>query len=433
MMKQAILLTLAVIFIAIGCDDVNAAKSQPSCWNKPGFDLPVVDLDARADLQIVVDREKGQYLGHPSTHLLADGKTILCVYPKGHGRGAIVYKKSTDGGKTWSKRLPTPKTWATSREVPTLYPTIDAAGKKRILMFSGCGPKNRLAISEDNAKTWSELKDIPTQKGGIVVMGDLIALTTGKGHYMATYHARATRKDAAGKSHRSIELYVCFTKDGGVTWSAPVTISPGTPTLHLCEGGFVRSPDGKEIALLLRENSRNNNSQIMFTRDEGKTWTTPKPMPGSMNGDRHQAIYLPDGRLLIQFRDRTPQRRKGYVRSPSEGDWCGWVGTYADLKNGREGQYRIRFKDNKHGWDTTYPAAELLADGTLVCTTYGHFAKNEKPYILSMRFKIATLDKLATAIKTTGTQPPVLNDMGTDAYLYDPNHPERIRKHNVKK
>jgi hypothetical protein len=30
--------------------------------------------------------------------LLEDGRTILAVYPKGHGRGAIVMKRSTDGG-----------------------------------------------------------------------------------------------------------------------------------------------------------------------------------------------------------------------------------------------------------------------------------------------------------------------------------------------
>ena len=36
---------------------------------------------------------------------LEDGKTILCVYPKGHGRGGIVYKRSTDGGLSWSERL----------------------------------------------------------------------------------------------------------------------------------------------------------------------------------------------------------------------------------------------------------------------------------------------------------------------------------------
>ena len=53
------------------------------------FRIPVVDLDHRHDLQIVVDKEEGVYLGHPSTVLLEDGKTILIVYPKGHGKGRL--------------------------------------------------------------------------------------------------------------------------------------------------------------------------------------------------------------------------------------------------------------------------------------------------------------------------------------------------------
>ena len=96
--------------------------------------------------QVVVDREKGQYLGHPTTCLLEDGKTILCVYPKGHGKGAIVYKRSTDGGLTWSDRLPTPESWATSKETPTLHRVIDAEGKGSItfeeyLAFIGLAPE----------------------------------------------------------------------------------------------------------------------------------------------------------------------------------------------------------------------------------------------------------------------------------------------------
>ena len=68
--------------------------------------VPLVDLANETSRQVVVDREAGQYLGHPTTVLLEDGRTIITVYPKGHGRGPIVMKRSRDGGLTWSDRLP---------------------------------------------------------------------------------------------------------------------------------------------------------------------------------------------------------------------------------------------------------------------------------------------------------------------------------------
>ena len=54
----------------------------------PSRGIPLVDLAGETGRQVVVDREAGQYLGHPTTVLLEDGRTILCVYPKGHGKGA---------------------------------------------------------------------------------------------------------------------------------------------------------------------------------------------------------------------------------------------------------------------------------------------------------------------------------------------------------
>lgn len=405
-------------------------------WDKNGFDLPIVDLNDRTDMQVIVDKEKGQYLGHPTTHLCEDGKTIVCVYPKGHGRGPIVLKKSYDGGKTWSERLPTPESWKTSKEVPTLYPTVGPEGQKYVLMFSGIqysdkNSRNRMAFSKDDGKTWSELQNIPNQEGGIVVMGDLVALNTGKGHYMATYHNNCRGKDEKG-NYGSLELYTVKTTDGGMTWSDPEIIFPGKRDMHLCEGGFVRSPDGKTIAILLRENSKKNNSQIMFSTDGGKTWTAPKPMPGVLCGDRHQAVYLPDGRLLIQFRDITPWHKAGVTKSPTEGDWVGWVGTWDDLANGYEGEYRIRFKDNRNGGDTAYPAAEILPDGTVVCTTYGHFNRNESPYILCERFKMDELDRLADAAREE--QPKIINDMGgKEVRVFDPMNPDAINKAIEKK
>jgi hypothetical protein len=52
--------------------------------------------------------------------------------------------------------------------------------------------------------------------------------------------------------------------------------------MHLCEPGAVRSPDGNEIAVLLRENSRRFNSQIIFSKDEGETWSKPRSLPNAL-------------------------------------------------------------------------------------------------------------------------------------------------------
>ena len=171
--------TLLLTLLAAG--SLSAAEPLPR-----GYTIPTIDLSAEKHRQIIVDREKGQYLGHPTTVLLEDGKTMLVVYPKGHGRGGIVYKRSADGGKTWSKRLPTPASWATSREVPTLHRVVDVKGKKRLIMWSGLYPA-RLAVSEDDGANWSELKPVGDW-GGIVVMGCQEELKTGEGHYMAMFH-----------------------------------------------------------------------------------------------------------------------------------------------------------------------------------------------------------------------------------------------------
>ena len=354
------------------------------------FDVPLIDLDGESQRQVVVDREQGQYLGHPTTCLLEDGKTILCVYPKGHGRGPIVYKRSTDGGLTWSDRLPTPTSWATSKEVPTLHRVIDAAGKTRIIMWSGLYPA-RLAVTEDDGATWSELKKVGDW-GGIVVMGCLEKLKTGAGHYMALFHDDGRFFTENGIRERPVrfKLFKTFSKDGGLTWSFPEVVFESTE-VHLCEPGIVRSPNGKQLAVLLRENRRVKNSQIIFSNDEGRTWSEPRELPNELTGDRHTGKYLPDGRLFLTFRDNTPKT----WTSPTAGDWAGWIGRYEDLVKGSAGQYRIRFKDNHKNADCTYPGVEVLPDGTVVTTTYGHWDKGEQPYILSVRFKGEELDQHA--------------------------------------
>lgn len=385
---KSLFLILFVLFAPL-CGLHVFAEGEP-----PGpFTIPVVDLDAVEKHHVVVDREPGQYLGHPTTVLLEDNKTMLCVYPKGHGRGGIVYKRSYDGGLTWTERLPTPGSWMTSKEVPTLHRVVDSAGKKRIVMFSGLYPV-RMAVTEDDGKTWSELAPVGDW-GGIVTMGCVIELKTGPGNYMALFHddGRFFSEKADAKKPAVFTLYKTSSKDGGLTWSDPEAIRASSD-IHLCEPGAVRSPDGKQIAVLLRENSRRRNSQVIFSNDEGKTWSEPRELPASLTGDRHTGKYGPDGRLFISFRDRTP----GAWTSPTTGDWAGWVGTYEDIVAGREGQYRVRLKDNTKGADCAYPGVEILPDGTFVTTTYGHWDPGEDPYIRSVRFKLSEIDALAAKL-----------------------------------
>jgi len=354
------------------------------------FPIPTIDLNDQTHRQVLVDREAGQYLGHPTTCLLEDGRTMLCVYPRGHGRGAIVYKRSTDGGLTWSDRLPTPQSWATSKEVPTLHRVVGPDGTKRIIMWSGLYPA-RLAVSEDDGATWSELKPVGDW-GGIVVMGFVEALKTGKGHYMAMFHDDGRFFSKDGKVTPTFKLYKTFSQDGGLTWSFPEVVYQSSE-VHLCEPGCIRSPDGKQLAVLLRENARRKNSHVIFSDDEGKTWSDPREVPLALTGDRHTGKYGADGRLFISFRCRSPKHLAS--GRPFEGDWVGWVGSWDDIAEGRDGQYSVRLKDNTKGYDTTYPGVEVLPDDTFVVTTYGHWTEGEEPYILSVRFKLAELDAMA--------------------------------------
>lgn len=345
-----------------------------------GYSIPLIDLAGETKRQVIVDREPGQYLGHPTTVLLEDGKTILCVYPKGHGKGPIVLKRSKDGGKTWSDRLPVPENWATSLETPTIHRMLAPDGKKRLIVFSGLYPIRR-SVSEDDGVAWTPLEPIG-DFGGIVAMADVVRLRDGR--YMAVFHDDG-RFIAATRQPAAFKVYKTLSADGGLTWSAPVVIAQH-PQAHLCEPGLVRSPDGRQLAMLMRENSRKFNSFVSFSNDEGATWSEPRELPGALTGDRHVGKYAKDGRLFVTFRDTTHD-------SPTKGDWVAWVGRYSDIVEGREGQYRVRLMDNHKDADCAYPGLELLPDGTFVTTTYGHWTKGEPPYVVSVRLKLSELDR----------------------------------------
>ncbi len=352
--------------------------------------IPLIDLAYERERQVVVDRHPQQYLGHVTTALLEDNRTIYAAYPIGHGKGQIVLKRSDDAGRSWSERLPVPENWSTSREVPTIHRVVDKAGVRRLILFSGLYPI-RMAVSEDDGASWTPLEPIG-DFGGIVAMACLERLRNGD--YMAMFHDDGRYLRGSGVENRPITVYKTLSSDGGLSWGQPIAVTRHV-SADLCEPGLIRSPDGGRLAVLLRENSRQRNSFVIFSDDEGLSWTTPRPLPASLTGDRHIGKYARDGRLFVTFRDEAK-------RSPTMADWVAWVGTFDDIAAGREGQYRLRLMHNQHHGrrqrgdfvfgDCAYPGLEILPDGTIVTTTYGHWRLDEPPYIVSLRLKLEELD-----------------------------------------
>jgi len=388
MLQRPVHLVCASISILVPCvlsaSRLALAGEQPD--SRAVLGVPTIDLASDRARRTIIDREPGVYLGHPTTVLLEDQKTILCVYPRGHGRGAIYLRRSHDGGRTWSGRLPTPANWETSLETPTIHRTVDASGKRRLVVFSGLYPIRR-AVSEDDGKTWTPLEAIG-EFGGIVAMSSVFRVANGDA--VALFHddGRFFTKDGRRKSPPEFQVYATRSRDGGVTWGPPRSIATHA-SAHLCEPGVVRSLDGERLAVLLRENSRRHESFVIWSGDEGETWSKPHELPRALTGDRHVARYAPDGRLVVTFRDMAKD-------SPTHGDFCAWVGRFEDITAGRPGQYRVRLLDNRSSpSDTGYAGLEVLPDGTLVSTTYCVIEDGEKPLVVAVRYRLDEIDALA--------------------------------------
>lgn len=351
------------------------------------FPLPTVDLSADTTRQVVVAEGTSEvYQGHPTTILLPNGKTMFCVWTIGHGGPLGPLKRSDDGGKTWSGLLPVPASWRTTRNCPTLYRLPDGQGRERLLVYAERGPEFAtpmfVSFSTDAGKTWSEMQ--PTGLGRTAMPFCSIIPVEGGKRLLGVTNIRRVG-DETGQA-RSNVLAQSWSSDGGLTWT-PWETYLDLEGLKPCEPELVRSPDGRQILCLVRENVKRV-SLYLTSDDEGATWSKARPLPPGLFGDRHMARYLADGRLVVCFRDTGKD-------SPTRDHFVAWVGHYADILAGRAGDYRVKLLHSYHGRDCGYSGVEVLPDGTVVATTYiKHRPGAEKNSVVSVRFHPRETDRM---------------------------------------
>lgn len=405
-----------------------------------GYSIPQLDLSIKPGdidekfnslFELTTVDDSLDYLGHPDSVLLKNGE-ILTVFPSSHGKGAIRARISADGGESYRNADEImPESWKNSLETPTVYRLSFTDGKTpdKLVLISG-NPKwgdlptpggFNYSVSDDEGKNWTEFELCHTHLNGekllcVVAMASLTQLKeNGRfvDKWMAFFHS-----DPGFVNYKTI-LYF---EDGKPCWSIPEPYfaqhREAEKISNMCEVECIRSEGGRgdELCLISRSNSKKCNSLISFSQDEGRTWSEPVFAPAALNGERHKAEYLADGRLFITFRsiERDPRKVEQYSEREGRGwyseGWVAWVGTYDDLKNGREGQYRIKIAHTYlpgqtepqpcANSDVGYCGNVVLPDSmTVVTSTYGAFGKlnadgSLKTYVVSKRIDITLTDEL---------------------------------------
>ncbi|MDA3925787.1 MAG: sialidase family protein [Kiritimatiellae bacterium] len=342
---------------------------------------PYRDLSTDTSKHVIIEAGTPDvYQGHATTVLLKDGKTMFAVWTLNHGGPCGPLGLSEDGGKTWKRideRLP--KAFGNYKNCPAIYRMQDKQGKERLFIFA-CGkadPGNNRALemarvmSEDNGETWKMLPSIPVT----CVMPICSMIKLKDGSYLAQYNDRWPEKKK--KWNRVFQMR---SLDGGLTWSKAHCIAQHLE-MNLCEPFLLRSPDGSEICSVLRDNVKNAHSKLIFSRDEGKSWSAMEDSSWGLTGHRHHGVQCKDGRWVIAFRDTAP-------KSPTAGHFVAWVGTYDDIKKKRLGK-RIKLLHSNAGWDCGYAALSLLPDETIFAVTYIKYKPGkDKHSVVGVHFKL---------------------------------------------
>lgn len=232
--------------------------------------------------------------------------------PQEPGKTLYLFNSQTEGYNCY--RIPA--------IIKTKQGTLLAFAEARKRNCSDAGDINLvMKRSDDNGKTWSEMKVI--WDDGINTCGNpvpIIDQSTGRIFLMMNWNwtTDTYSKIVSRTSEDTRRVYIMYSDDDGVTWSSPQDITTNTKmaswTWHSagpCHGIQVRQGKfkGRLIApcSFVEADSKKSYAYIIYSDDHGKTWQMGNPYNKTGAGESTIA-ELSDGSLMLNMRSNTGLR-----------------------------------------------------------------------------------------------------------------------------
>ena len=357
--------------------------------SEPLLPIPTIDISREANRHSFVAHGTEEiYQGHTDTVLMPNGKTMWATWALDHAGYLGPLAKSTDAGKTWSDLIPSHPTWKEqTTTTPTIHRLVDPKGIERLFVFAGQNFPGRLrqSYSEDDGETWT-----PMLETGLKAECPPKTIMSFDGGKQLMMWCDRRDPDSSPGPDQSPVVWQSESLDGGLTWSSEQVVVKVAS--QWAQPAVIASEEGETLLMLLR----NNNSgpgQFSVSHDSGKTWAAAKWLPLALTGHRHNVKRAPDGRLVVVMRDTARDFVNQTRYNPTAGHFVAWVGTFEDILEGRDGQYRIKLLHSYAGSDTGYSGLEVLPDGTFVATTYVKYQPGQKKHsVVATRFHLDEID-----------------------------------------
>jgi sialidase-1 len=196
--------------------------------------------------------------------------------------------------------------------------------------------------SEDNGKTWSDLKVI--WDDGSNVCGNPAPVqdkVTGKIYLLSTWNLGNDNEAdiIKGKSKDTRRIFVLVSSDNGMTWSTPLEISASVKMSNWtwyatgpCHG--IQIVNGKFSGRLvipcdhIEAGTENYYSHIIYSDDNGNSWklggTTPQPQVNECS-----VAELQSGKLMLNMRNYDLTQRSRKITLSDDGGLT-WGDIYSD-------------------------------------------------------------------------------------------------------